>query len=335
MQILLLIFFIFNFISCDKIRNSEEKVITFGDQIENIDVLSIAYELTYSNSSVIKVIIKTVNDLEGADVSFDAFLLSDKEEKEYKIKCQNTSETIIECYSKNENFNTKDKFSFYYEKGDNGKYTFDEKDTYTDFRKVSLIFKPEIEEDQIMYLDHRKIIGFNYRKVVGGGYLYLVRKSKKLLPPPKDGFNAYIDLNNYIFQPNRNSEINSNIYKDAIKKGFHIVEAKIQFTKNKIPIIFHGETESKTLNELKEDNDNILTFNILLYLCKKNNVIIELNLAELDYNKYFEDSDQYMNIIIDRIKEYDMLDSIYFNDGGQYEKLLRLKEIQKDISVCI
>jgi small nuclear ribonucleoprotein (snRNP)-like protein len=58
-------------------------------------------------------------------------------------------------------------------------------------------------------------------------------------------------------------------------------------------------------------------------------------LAELDYNKYFEDSDQYMNIIIDRIKEYDMLDSIYFNDGGQYEKLLKLKEIQKDISVCL
>ena len=335
MQIILLIFVIFNFISCDKIRNSEEKVITFSDQIENIDVLSIAYELTYSNSSVIKVIINTLNDLEGADVSFDALLLSDKEEKEYKIHCQNTSETIIECYSKIENFNTKDKFSFYYEKGDNGKYTFDEKDTYTDFRKVSLIFKPEIEEDQIMYLDHRKIIGFNYRKVVGGGYLYLVRKSKKLLPPPKDGFNAYIDLNNYIFQPNRKSEINSNIYKEAIKKGFHIVEAKIQFTKDKVPIIFHGETESQTLKELKEDNDHVLTLNILLYLCKKYNVIIELNLAELDYNKYFEDSDKYMNIIIDRIKEYEMLDSIYFNDGGQYEKLLRLKEIQKDISVCI
>jgi hypothetical protein len=58
-------------------------------------------------------------------------------------------------------------------------------------------------------------------------------------------------------------------------------------------------------------------------------------LAELDYNKYFEHSDKYMNIIIDRIQEYEMLDSIYFNDGGQYKKLLKLKEIQNDISVCI
>ena len=335
MQNLLLIFLIIKSISCDKIRNSEEKVITFGDQIENIDVLTIAYELTYNTSSVIKVIIKTVNDLEGADISFNAFLLSDKEEKEYKIHCQNTSETIIECYTKNEDFNIKDKFSFYYERGNKGKYTFDEKDTYTDFRKVSLIFKPEIEEDQIMYLDHRKIIGFNNRKIVGGGYLYLVRKSKKLLPPPTDGFNAYIDLNNYIFQPHRKSEITLKAYKEATQKGFHIVEAKIQFTKDKKPVIFHGKTESKTLKELKEDNDDILTFNKLLNLCKENNVIIELNLAELDYNKYFEDSDEYMNNIIDSIKFYEMINSIYFNDGGNYDKLLKLKKIQKDISVCL
>ena len=211
MKIILLIFFIINFIfiSCNKVRNSEEKVITFGDQIENIDVLTISYELTYSSSSVVKVIIQALNELEGKKIEFNAFLLSEKEEKEYEIHCKNTSETIIECYSKNENFNIKDKFSFYYERGDKGKYTFDEKDTFTDYRKVSLIFKPQIEEDQIMYLDHRKIIGFNNRKIVGGGYLYLVRKSKKLLPPPNDGFNVYIDLNNYIFQPLRKSDITS------------------------------------------------------------------------------------------------------------------------------
>ena len=335
MQIILLIFFIFNFVSCDKIRNTEQKVITFRDQLENIDVLTIAYELTYNTSSVIKVIIKTVNDLEGADISFNAFLLSEKEEREYEIHCQNTSETIIECYSKNEKFNLKDKFSFYYERGDKGKYTFDEKDTFTDYRKVSLIFKPEIEEDQIMYLDHRKIIGFNNRKIVGGGYLYLVRKSKILLPPPKDGFNAYIDLNNYIFQPYKKSDFTSNVYIEAIQKGFHIVEAKIQFTKDKKPVIFYGATESKTLKELKKDNDDVLTFIKLLNLCRANNVIIEVNLAELDYNKYFENSKEYMNIIFDYIRFYEMSDSIYFNDGGKYDKLLKLKEIQKNITVCI
>lgn len=337
MKIILLIFFIINFIfiSCDKVRNSEEKVITFGDQIENIDVLTISYELTYSSSSVVKVIIQALNELEGKKIEFNAFLLSEKEEKEYEIHCKNTSETIIECYSKNENFNIKDKFSFYYERGDKGKYTFDEKDTFTDYRKVSLIFKPQIEEDQIMYLDHRKIIGFNNRKIVGGGYLYLVRKSKKLLPPPNDGFNAYIDLNNYIFQPLRKSDITSKTYKEAVKKGFHIVEAKIQFTKDKKPIIFPVKAESKTLKQLKKDNDDVLTFTGLLSLCSKNNVIIELNLGELDYKQYFENTDEYMNIIIDTIKKYDMSDSIYFNDGGEYKKLLKLKEIKKDISVCI
>ena len=331
MQIILLIFFIFNFISCEETKNPGEKKIIFRDQLENIDVLSISYELTYNISAVVKVTIKCLNDLEGANTSFKACLLSDKEEKEYEIQCQNTSETIIECYSKNEKFNTKDKFSFYYERGDNGKYTFDEKDTYTDFRRVSLIFKPEIEQDQIMYLDHRKIIGFNNRRVVGGGYLYLVRKSKKLSPPPKDGFNPYIDLNNYIFQPYWKLEITPRIYKDAIKKGFHIVEAKIQFTKDKEPIIFQGELESKTLKELQREKF-ILTLSKLLSLCKENNVIIELNLAELDNNRHFE---EYMNIVIDTIKEYEMLNSTYFNDGGKYDKLLKLKEIEKDISVCI
>ena len=51
---------------------------------------------------------------------------------------------------------------------------------------------PEMEEDQIMYMDHKKIIGFNNRKVIGGGYLYLARKSKKLMHYPKDGFNKSI-----------------------------------------------------------------------------------------------------------------------------------------------
>ena len=336
MQIILFIYFIFNFINCNKIRNSGTKIRN-AEEIENIDVLSIAYELTYATTSVIKVIIKTINDLEGANISFNAFLLSENEDKEYIIHCQNTSETIIECYTKNEDFNIKDKYYFYYERGDDGKYTFDEKDNFEDYKRVSLIFKPEIEEDQIMYLDHRKIIGFNNRQVVGGGYLYLVRKSKKLLSPPEDGFNALIDLNNYIFQPSykKKSEITAKLYIEAVQKGFRIIEAKVQFTKDKEAIIFNGKTESKTLKELEKKNDDILTLIKLLKLCKINNVIVEVNLAELDYKKYFKDTDEYMNIIIDIIKNNNMLDSIYFNDGGDYNKILKLNEIQKDISVCL
>jgi hypothetical protein len=53
-------------------------------------------------------------------------------------------------------------------------------------------------EDQIMWKDHRKVLGLNHRKIVGGGYLYLVPKRKKLLHKTKDGFNQYIELNNFI-----------------------------------------------------------------------------------------------------------------------------------------
>lgn len=50
-------------------------------------------------------------------------------------------------------------------------------------------------------------------------------------------------------------------YKEAIRRGFHIVTAQIQFTKDQIPVICHetnletisdgeGKLESKTFEEL-------------------------------------------------------------------------------------
>ena len=332
---------------------------TQTQEIENIDVLSVAYELTYNKSSVLKAIVKTINELES-EVEFNALLKSNKEKKEYELKCQNTSDTVIECYSGKVKFNLKDTYYFYYDRGENGKYTMDEKDTYEDYKMVSLIFKPEMEEDQIMYMDHKKIIGFNNRKVVGGGYLYLARKSKKLMRYPKDGFNKYIELNNYISHAGLYGQMPQSTlisFKEAIRRGFHMVDADLQFTKDKVPVISHdndiekisngkGTIDSLTLKQLKKfdfgikfdkkyKGETILTFADLLKLCKENEVIIDLDLAHLDLNKYFLDTDEYINIIIDTVEKYNMFDSIIFNDGQEPKKIIKLKEKKSDIAISL
>ena len=165
-------------------RKIEEKS---KSTIENYNILSVAYELTYDERSVLKVVLKSIDDIES-DLTFSALLKSVEEQKEYKLLCENISITDIECYSeKNITFNLKDKYYFQYKS--NGNLTLDEKEIMEDWKRVKLIFKPEMYEDQIMWKDHRKIIGLNDRKIVGGGYLYLVPKNKKLLHKIKDGFN--------------------------------------------------------------------------------------------------------------------------------------------------
>ena len=54
-----------------------------------------------------------------------------------------------------------------------------------DWKKVNLVFKPEMYENEIMWKDHRKILGLNNRVMIGGGYLYIVQKSKKLTKKKK------------------------------------------------------------------------------------------------------------------------------------------------------
>ena len=353
--LLLLIFIFFFQALCE-----EKAKTTYFKQIENIDVLSVAYELTYNKTSVLKAIIKTINELESEVVEFKALLKSKNGKKEYELKCKNTSDTVIECYSGKEKFNLKDTYYFYYDRGENGNYTMDEKDTYEDYKQVSLIFKPEMEEDQIMYLDHKKIIGFNNRKVIGGGYLYLARKSKKLMHYPKDGFNKYIELNNFISHAGlygQRPESTLIAYKEAIRRGFHMVDADLQFTKDKVPVISHvndikeistgkGSIDSLTLKQLKQfdfgvkfdkkyKGEKILTFEDLLQLCKENEVIIDLDLAHIDLNKYFLDTDEYVNIIINTIEKYNMFDSIIFNDGGEPKKIMKLKEKKDNIAISL
>ena len=368
MKIFLFFFAFFISIACGdgifkklKKSNKMRKTDEFDNlrrDIENINILSVAYELTYDANSVIKVVLKCLDDLEHS-ISFFALLRVEDSAKSYKLKCSNISISVIECYSeKNVRLNPQDKHYFYYK--NNGQLTLDEKEVMQDFKKVTLIFKPEMYEDQIMWKDHRKVLGLNHRKIVGGGYLYLVPKRKKLLHKTKDGFNQYIELNNFISHAGFKNQISQGTlggFKEAIRRGFHIVDADLQFTKDKVPVIIpttnlekvsdgKGKVFKTTLKELQQldfgskfdekyAGETILTFEELLKLCKENKVIIDLNLGLLNFKKYFEETDEYIKIILDTVEKQDMFDSIFFNDGPNPNTVLKLKQFRNDISVSI
>ena len=331
----------------------------YYDYPNYISVVSISYELTYNNFSVIKVTIKSYNEIEK-DINFKAQLKSHDEEKSYLLNCTSTFYDTIECFSeKNITLNTEDKFYFYYEKGKQGKFYFNGYDIYEDFKRISLIFKPEINQDQKLYIDKRKFTVHTDKEIINGGYLYIVRQSKGILLKPKDNFNKYIELNNFIshaglFGYRPQSTLIA--FKEAIRRGFHIVDADIIFTKDKIPVICHGQSlekvsngkgkiSEKTLEELEEldfgskfdekyKGEKILTFENLLKLCKENNVIVDLDLAHLNLQKYFIDTDEYLKIMINLIEKYDMSNSIFFNDERQ-EAIQKLIAIKKDLSFSI
>ena len=337
---------------CD-IQNNSTPII-------DIDILQISYELAYKDSYAIKVIIQTINDLD-ISVSFPAKFKALKSKEEFNLNCHNVSSTEIECYTeKDVKFDLKEKYYFYYNRGKNGKYTLEEKDIYEDFKQVNLIFKPEMYTDLVMYKDHRKVIGLNNRKIVGGGYLYLVRKNKKLLHKQKDGFNKIIELNNFIIHNGITDKIppcSFASYKEAITRGYRIVDASIQFTQDKIPVVcnqdyIENKNEEKVkinnmeLKELKKINlgkkynkkykgEKILLFEDLLKMCKENNALIELDLSNINYQTYFEKDNEFAKIIIDTIEKNNMIDSIIFDEGSNEKIISKLQEIKNDISVSI
>ena len=325
----------------------------------NLNIISISYELTYNNYSVVKVIIKTYDEI-VYNVNFNAYLKSDDEHTQYLLNCSNTFYDTIECLSqRNITIDTQKKYFFYYQKEKNEKLTFDERDVYEDNKRISLIFKPEIQDNQILYKDNKKIVARIDRDIVGGGFLYITRKSKKLLHKPKDGFNKYIELNNFIshsglmgYRP----QSTLIAYEEAIRRGYHIIDADVVFTKDKIPVIHHGDNiekysngkgtiSEKTLEELekldfgskfdeKYKGEKILTFEKLLILAKENNVIIDLDLAHLNLEKYFIDTNVYLKILIKLIEKYDMFDSIFFNDS-RLKAISKFKEIKNDLSFSV
>ena len=128
------------------------------------------------------------------------------------------------------------------------------------------------------------------------------------------------------------------------------------FTKDKIPVLYHGDEldagngvgkiSSKTLEELEKKLDlgvkfdkkykgeKIFTFEKLLELCKENDIIIDLDLGHLSFEKYFNHTNGYMKIMLNLIEKYDMFDSIFFNDKRP-EVILKLKELKNDLSFSL
>jgi len=323
----------------------------------NINIESITYELAYNNYSVVKVIIKTYDSLEN-DVSFKAYLFAEGSDKEYLLNCYSTFYDIIECFSrKNETFDTNDKYYFYYNKTDSH-ITFDENDILEDDKRVSLVFEPGIDIEERLYRDNHKITVETNGQMVSGGYLYLVRSSKDVLQKPKDRFNKFIELNNIIPHVGLHDHLPPSTlqgFSEAIKRGYHIVNADLRFTSDFMPVICDddslekisngkGKVASSTFEQLEKLNfgskfdknfadEKIMTFAELLVLCKKNDVIIDLNLDHLEYNKYFVANPKYMHIMFSLIERTNMTDSIIFEASP--EIILKLKDIKKDIAVAV
>lgn len=332
----------------------------YGEDDNQLNIASITYELSYDDTSVVKVIIKTYYDL-SYNINFKAFLKTDDELHEHELECSNEFIDSIICLTKrNITLDSSKKYFFYYNKKKSGSdITIDGEDTYEDSNRVSLIFKPELDDNNILFNDNRKFdvkIG-NY--MVSGGHLYITKKSKKILHNNKSGFNKNIELNNLIphcglagYRPQSTLVA----YKEAIRRGYKMVDGDLLFTKDKIPVICHGisleavsngkgHLPDKTLEELEQldfgnkfsakyAGEKILKFEDLLQLCKDNDIIIDLDLYHMNYDKFFKDTNEYAKLIIEYVEKYDMINSLIFNDGRK-EVLEKLKSIRKDISISL
>ena len=323
----------------------------------NINIESISYELTYNNYSVVKVVIKTYDSLEN-DVAFKAYLIAEESHKEHLLHCYSTFYDIIECFSNRDDiFNKEDRYYFYYNKTDS-KITFDENDILEDDKRVSLVFEPEIDIEDKLFRDNHKISVDTNGNMVSGGLLYIVRSSKEVLQNPKDGFNKYFELDNIIPHVGLHEHLPPSTlqgFTEAIKKGYVILNADLRFTSDKMPVICDDDRLEIISNgkglvstslfadlekldfgskfDKKFADEKIMTFTELLALCKKNEVVINLNLEHLELAKYFDPNSEYMKLMFNLVTRLNMTNSIFFE--GTPEQILKLKEIKKDIAVAV
>ena len=328
--------------------------------VDKINILSIIYELFFDHPPILKIKIKTANKI-LLKIHFKALLKSEDEFDQIVLNCFNELEDLIVCFSNNNiSFDIEKKYYFYYKKESSGIIlTLNGKDNFESSKKISLIFRPEVPKHQIVFKDNKRFLVKNKENMLSGGYLYITRKSKKILKKPKNGFNKYIELNNYI--PRGGFGIYGPqwtlvAYKEAIKRGYKMVDADILFTKDKIPVIAHdrdltiasngkGDLTKKTLNELEQldfgikfdkkyAGEKILKLDELLKLCKENDIIIDLDLRHLNYPEFLNNRYDYIKILINHIENYNMINSIVFNDIRQ-SILDVVSSIRKDISFSI
>ena len=330
----------------------------YNENMNDLNIASITYELSYDDTSIVKVIIKTYYDL-AQNIKFKAYLKTEDELHEHILQCSNEFIDTITCLSsKNITLDTDKKYYFSYNKKNSGSdITFDGEDVFEDENRISLIFSPEIPEGQILYKDNRRFDVKNGNDMVSGGYLYITKKSKKVLQKTKNGFNKNIQLNNFIphcglagYRPQSTLAA----YKEAIRRGYKMVDADLIFTKDKIPVICHGvklnlvsngegDLTQKTLEELEQldfgsifdpkyKGEKILKFEDLLKLCKANDIILDLDLGHMN-NKFFE-TNEYIKIILQLVEKYDMMNSIFINDK-RTTVIEQFKSMKNDISFSI
>jgi len=324
----------------------------------NINVFSISYELLNNNNTFIKVKIKikTINTI-NHNIYFKAFLKSDDNLAEYSLKCYSECLNCIICLTYTEAFFDKNKkYYFYYSRNkSSSSIVFNNKDIFEDNKRISLVFHPDIIKNQILYKDKKYFLVKIGNNMVSNGKLYVVRKSKKILNENKNEFNKYINLNNFILTGSFLS-FTLKGFKEAIRRGYKMVDADILFTKDDIPVISHGAELNKVSNgegnlfdktyeELEAldfgikinkiySGEKLLKFEDLLKLCKKNNIIIDLDLSYLNYAQFYNNTIKYANLIIKYAEQYDMINSIIFNDKRLF--ILDLfKSIRKDLSFSI
>ena len=341
-----------NYDDVEEVKINEHQI----SELNNINVLSISYEFSIDINPNLKVKIYMSNILSNS-ISFKAFLMSDDNLDIFSLICFNEQINIISCYINNNitldihkkyyfHFNQKKSFSSLY---------FDGKKKFDDKNRISLIFHPEIISGQILYKNNKKFYAEIKDNMISNGFLYITKKSKQILKKPKNGFNKYIELNNFIFRGGLSS-FTLNAYKEAIRRGYKMVDADIIFTKDKIPVVSHGrnlksisngkgELIDKTLKELekldfgsiinkKYAGETILKFEDLLKLCRENNIIIDLDLSHLNYNEFLKNKKEYANLIIELIENYDMIDSIVFNEKRQ-SIIETFKSIRNDLSFSL
>ena len=295
----------------------------------NINTKTIQYSLTYQKS-ILKVLIKTEEKI-TQKVAFVAFLRSENSKQEHQLKCSYPHEDIIECKTKSGlQLDTNDRYHIYYNRSKKEKLIFDYQNIMEDDKKISLIFKPDLYVNQTVYLDNKKIMAQINRKCVAGGYLYIINKRKGVQNIPKDGLNRYFELNNFIYQPDYNSNNLLNIYKEAIKKGFHMIETEIVFTKDNIPVIYNGK------NNIGNYNQDLLRFNDLLKLCRNNEVILDIKFDYLNINSEKNDLKDTIRTILEEIEKNKLLNSVIINDDiKNLEIISNIINLKKDIPISI
>ena len=81
-------------------------------------------------------------------------------------------------------------------------------------------------------------------------------------------YNKFIELNNLIYEPDYDNINILDIYKQGIRKGYHIIETEVVLTKDNSTVIYRGNN-----NIYGQD---FIKFSDLLLLCKENEIILDI-----------------------------------------------------------